>query len=219
MREELGESPALHRMEPQKPLPLRFLLTRPVLISVANYAMLALLGMVSMALIPLIWPTSIEFGGLGLSPASIGLWLSVYGCMNGVFQFAVFPRAVGRFGPRLIFVTGIGVFVVVYAMFPLENWALRRAADNPAWVLILVQLTGLSISEMGYSRSLPFLLGTDLTLILLGPSRLRIHVSKFRRPEQAVTRRNKRFRAVGGVGPAHHRASGCRLAFRILHHE
>jgi hypothetical protein len=36
----------------------------------------------------------------------------------------------------------------------------------------------------------------------MGPSRLRIHVSKFRRPEQAVTRRNKRFRAVGGVGPA-----------------
>jgi hypothetical protein len=175
--------------------------------------------MVSMALIPLIWPTSIEFGGLGLSPASIGLWLSLYGCMNGVFQFAVFPRAVRRFGPRLVFVTSIGVFVVVYAMFPLENWALRRTADNPAWVLILVQLTGLSISEMGYSRSLSFLLGTDLTLTLLGPSRLHIHVSKFRSPEQAVTRRNKRFRAVGGVGPAHRRASCCRLAFRILYHE
>jgi len=143
-------------MDTQKPLPLRCLLTRPILISVANYAMLAFLGMVPVALMPLIWSTSIEFGGLGLSPASIGLWLSVYGCINGMFQFAVFPRAIGRFGPWGIFVTSISVFAVVYVMFPLENLALRHSADNPAWVLILVQLTALSVSEMGYSKSLPF---------------------------------------------------------------
>jgi hypothetical protein len=152
-RDETGDTHDLHPTDMEKPLPLRDLLTRPVLVSVANYSTLALLGMVSAALMPLIWSTSIEFGGLDLSPASIGVWLSVYGCMNGVFQFTVFPRAVKRFDLRSIFVTSIGVFALVYTMYPLENLALRRAADNHAWLLILMQLMGLSISKMGYSRS------------------------------------------------------------------
>jgi len=50
-REEPGDTPDPRRMDTQKPLPLRCLLTRPVLISVANYAMLAFLGMVPIALI------------------------------------------------------------------------------------------------------------------------------------------------------------------------
>ena len=89
---------------PEKPLPLRAVLTRPVLISIANYAMLALLGMAALALIPLIWSTSVEFGGLDLNPASIGLWMSTYGCMDGMFQFAIAPYAIARFGPRRVFI-------------------------------------------------------------------------------------------------------------------
>ena len=150
-REETGDSLDLHL---ERPLPLRQLLTRPVLVSVANYSSLALLGIVSAALMPLIWSTSIEFGGLGLSPASIGLWLSVYGCMNGIVQFVVFPRAVKMFDLRSIFATSIGMYAIVYTMFPLENLAVRRAADNSAWVLIVLQLMGLGISKMSYSKSL-----------------------------------------------------------------
>ena len=153
-REETGDTHDLHPIDAEKPLPLRDLFTRPVLVSVVNYSTLALLGMISAALMPLIWSTSIEFGGLDLSPASIGLWLSVYGCINGIFQFAVFPRAVKRFDLRSIFVTGIAVFAIVYTMFPLENLVLRSTADGPAWLLILLQLTGLSISKMSYSKSL-----------------------------------------------------------------
>jgi hypothetical protein len=148
----------------QKPLPLRYVLTRPVLISVANYAALALLGTVAHALMPLVWSTSIKYGGLGMSPASIGVWLSVFGCMNGMFQFAIFPYAVARFGLRWIFITGVGVFAVVYAMFPFEN-LLRRAADSPVWPLILLQLTALSISKMSYSESFYDFSGYGLTLI------------------------------------------------------
>ena len=153
-REETGDTPDLHPMDVEKPLPIRDLLTRPVLVSIANYATMALLGMVSAALMPLIWSTSIEFGGLDLGPASIGLWLSVYGCINGIFQFAVFSRAIKRFNLRSVFATSIGVFAVVYALFPLENLTPRRTADGPAWLLILLQLTGLSISTMGYSKLL-----------------------------------------------------------------
>jgi hypothetical protein len=151
-REEPSDYSDLSPTDSQKPLPLRYVLTRPVLISVANYAALALRGRIAHALKPLVWSTSIEHGGLGMSPASIGVWLSVFGCMNGIFQFAVFPYAVARFGLRSIFITGVGMFAVVYAMFPLEN-LLRRAADSPVWALILLQLTAMSVSKMSYSKS------------------------------------------------------------------
>ena len=81
-----GEAPAR-----VKPPPLRAILTRPVLISISSYGMLSLLTMAASALIPLVWSTSVAYGGLGLSPASIGLWMSWYGCMNGAVQYFFFP--------------------------------------------------------------------------------------------------------------------------------
>jgi len=76
LREEPSDNPDLPPTDAEKPLPLRSLLTNPVLISVANYTMLALLGMVAAALMPLIWSTPIEFGGLDVSPDRIEVWLS-----------------------------------------------------------------------------------------------------------------------------------------------
>ncbi|KAH8986511.1 hypothetical protein EDB86DRAFT_2241048 [Lactarius hatsudake] len=80
----------------EQPLPLRSLLTRPVVISITNYWTLALLEIAASALIPLVWSTAIE---LGLTPADIGLWMSAYGCVSTVFQFAFFPCVIARFGP------------------------------------------------------------------------------------------------------------------------
>jgi hypothetical protein len=45
--------------------------------------------------------------------------------MDGTFQFAVFPRVVGRFGMRRVFVSSIAMAAVIFAMFPLENLVLR----------------------------------------------------------------------------------------------
>ncbi|KAI9452887.1 MFS general substrate transporter [Lactarius psammicola] len=138
----------------EKPLPLRALLTRPVVVSVANYGMIGLLEMTAGALIPLIWSTSVEFGGLGMSPASIGLCMAGYGFMNGVFQFIAFPRIVGRIGPRRIFIASIFCFLPVYIMFPFENLALRhssRGANVVAGLLIILQLSAIGLSDMGFS--------------------------------------------------------------------
>jgi MFS family permease len=126
-------------------------------ITIASYSMLAFLEILVLALIPLIWSTPMEFGGLGLSPASIGLWLSVYGCMNGIFQFAVFPRVIERFGLRSVLVSSIVACAVVLAMFPLENFVLRHTiggSNKITWLLILLQLLGLSIHEMGFGTFL-----------------------------------------------------------------
>jgi MFS family permease len=132
------------------------MLTRPVLITVASYAMLAFLEMSSLALIPLVWSTPIEFGGLNLSPLSIGLWTSAFGCISGILQFVLFPRAVGRFGVRPVFVAGVATCAVVFAMFPLENLVLRHSVEGrqnmTVWLLILLQLGSLSINKMGFGK-------------------------------------------------------------------
>jgi len=134
------------------PLPLRALLTRPVVVSIANYCVIALLDIIGGALIPLVWSTSVEFGGLGMNPASIGLWMGGYGLINGVFQFVALPRVIGRFGPRRVFITSILCYVPIYMMFPFENLALRHSSHGLypiAGLLIMLQLTATSLSSMG----------------------------------------------------------------------
>jgi hypothetical protein len=140
----------------QKPPPLRSSLTRPVLVSVANYAMVSFLDMAFITLIPLIWSTPVEFGGLNFSPVSIGLGMSFYGCLDGICQFAIFPRLVARFGLRRVFMTCIAFCAVIVIMFPLENLVLRHAVGGSTvaiWPLLFLQLSSFSMLNMGYSGS------------------------------------------------------------------
>ena len=142
----------------QKPPPLTALLTRPVLITIANYAVLSFLEASAITLIPLIWSTPVEFGGLNFSPASIGLWMSVSGCMDGIFQFGIFPRIVGHCGVRPVFFSSIAMAAVIFAMFPLENLVLRHSTGGPGattGLLILLHFMSLSIHGMGFGKILP----------------------------------------------------------------
>lgn len=115
--------------------------------------MLALLDMAAMALIPLVWSTPVALGGLDLSPASIGLWMSGYGCLNAVVQFTMFPRVVARLGPGRVFLTSIAAYVLIYTMFPFENLA-ARARSSAVWFLVVLQLASICITDMGFSEPL-----------------------------------------------------------------
>ncbi|KAI9453990.1 MFS general substrate transporter [Lactarius psammicola] len=150
----LDTSPS--RRGKDEPPPLRCVITKPVMISIAIFATIAILDSAATSLIPLVWSTPIEFGGLDLSPASIGLWMSGYGWMNGISQLAFFPRAVRRLGPRRVFVLSVAACAMIYPMFPFEDLALRRAAGGSkmtVWVLVALQLFSLSVSRMGFSAA------------------------------------------------------------------
>jgi hypothetical protein len=139
----------------EKPLPLRALLTRPVVISVANYCMIGLLDIMSAALMPLVWSTSAKYGGLGMNPASIGLWIAGLGVMNGLFQLTAFPRIVWRFGPRFVFIASTFFFFPVFILYPLENLALSHSTGGlnlVAALLIVLQLTMTVFSCMGFGE-------------------------------------------------------------------
>lgn len=125
------------------------------MISIANYAVIGLLEMMAGVLIPLVWSTPVEFGGLGMSPASIGLWMASYGFLNGIFQFVGFPHIVERFGPRRVFIFSISTFIPMYTLLFFENLALRYASGGAliTVLLIIMQLSSIAISDMGFSKS------------------------------------------------------------------
>ena len=140
----------------EKPVALRDLLTRPVVISVANYGLIGLLEMIAGVLIPLVWSTPVEFGGLSMTPASIGLWMAGYGFLNGIFQFVAFPHIVERFGPRRVFIVSIAAFAPMYLMFLFENLTLRYVCGGASLTVMLIvfQLSSICISDMGFSEFL-----------------------------------------------------------------
>lgn len=138
-----------------KSLTLRALLTRPVVVSVAIYRVIGLLEITSGSLIPLVWSTSVDLGGLSMSPASIGLWMAGYGFLNGIVQFVAFPPIVGRFGPRIVFIASVLCFFPIYILFPFENLAIQpssRGINSVAALLIVLQLSALSFAHMGFSK-------------------------------------------------------------------
>ena len=139
---------------------MRAVLTIPVLVSVANYAMLMLLNTIINACTPLVWSTPVEFGGLNLSPESIGMWMSLLGGMDGLFQFFVFPRLSSRFGLRRVFVCSIFSSAVIFVIFPFENLALVAGGGGlnvAVWLLIILQLVSLCIFHSGYRKFSPLL--------------------------------------------------------------
>ena len=141
--------------ELDKPLPLSSVLTRPVIVTVTNYSMVMLLNIIALSYIPLVWSTPVEYGGLNLSPASIGLGLSVYGGMDGLIQLLFFPHLVNRFGVRRVFVCSILSCAMIYILFPSENLVMLAAGGGPngfVWLLIILQLTSLCVFEMGYGE-------------------------------------------------------------------
>jgi hypothetical protein len=151
-------SPDLSPKGAENPPPLRAILTRPVIVSISSHAMLCILTAAASSLIPLVWSTSVELGGLGMSPASIGLWMSWYGCLNGVVQYFVFQPFLSRFGPRGVLNASISMCALIYAMFPFENLALRHVSSGPnvaEMLLITLQLTAFGIDHMGFGKSIP----------------------------------------------------------------
>ena len=124
-------------LEAERPPPLRSLLTTRVLISAGNYASLSLVEIAFRAIQPVYLSTPIEFGGLGLSPPTIGKLLSVCGIANGIFQVFFFAGIHDRWGPKKTFVTGIATAIPAFLTFPIAN-ALARTQGYSAIVWIIV---------------------------------------------------------------------------------
>jgi len=135
----------------EEPLPLRELLTPHVLVSAANYAFLAIVDIAFRAIQPLFFSTPIELGGLGLPPHRIGLVLSAFGILNGVFQVFFFAKIHDRWGTKNVYITGLAATIPVFASFPLINWLAKTQGLSPTvWAMVGIQVVISVLISLSY---------------------------------------------------------------------
>lgn len=135
------------------------LITYRVIITLINYGLLAFCDMSYEALIPLMYSTSIENGGLALPPRIIGIVMGCIGVIGGVTQIFVFAPAIQHYGPRKIYIVSLFCLFIAVLTLPSMNYVARQRGqvDRYVYLIIAVQiLAGLAMSpaycEPTYSR-------------------------------------------------------------------
>ena len=136
----------------EPPLPLRKLLTYPVVLSIANYVTLAFLNICALALLPLFLAMPLDIGGLNLSPAVISYIIGSYGLTNVVFQVFYFSTIVRRWGERVVFIVAMSMFMPIFLTFPVINIFAREWGHSSfsVWLLIGFLVVLLTLMDMAF---------------------------------------------------------------------
>jgi MFS family permease len=125
-----------------------------------------------------------QLGGLGLSPPTIGLILSAYGVLNGIFQICLFAKIHNKWGTKNVFFVGMATAIPVFLLFPVMNTLATWRGVGPAvWAIIGVQTVlslGLSLCYGGALSTQKFT-PTDVCLFF----RLYFHFYRRIRSEQS----------------------------------
>jgi hypothetical protein len=121
---------------------------------IANIGFLAFIDMANAALLPLVYSTPIEYGGLGLEPYHIGILMSTAGITNGVLQTMFIGRVVRRFGCKTVYIVCFHTFLVSFATFPIANAFATRAGhvDWKTACVMAIQLVSLLFVGPCYSK-------------------------------------------------------------------
>ncbi|THV02477.1 MFS general substrate transporter [Dendrothele bispora CBS 962.96] len=121
-----------------------------VVTAVLNYAFLAFLDITFRALQPLVYTTSIPYGGLGLPPPSVGAALGAFGLASGVFQTFVFVHIYNRLGPKTTFRVAISTYLPMFILFPLMNLSALHGGLSPlTWIELALQISLYVLMDMG----------------------------------------------------------------------
>jgi MFS family permease len=150
-------------------VPLRSLLTRSIIIPIANQTFLAFLDISMFALMPLFYSTPNYLGGLGFAPPTIGLWLALFGIIDGLFQVLFFPKVIDRLGPKRTFYTGASCFIPIMIMFPVMSWLVfSRGVDYMVTNVLLCQLVLIVTWDMSISSIFMFVTASAPSKNILG---------------------------------------------------
>lgn len=121
------------------------------MLAVASYGMLSLLDISYKAMQPLFFSTPIHLGGLGQSPVRIGTILAIFGLANGTFQACFFAKIIQKVGPRKLYLIGLGVYPILYGLFPIINGMARQGGVNIFVIaLVMVQLALSAATDLAY---------------------------------------------------------------------
>ena len=120
---------------------------RDVLVATVNYGFLALVDISFSTLQPIFLATPIALGGLGLDPPAIGIIMSCYGVLSGVFTMFFFSRMADRFGVKRVYLMGITAGVPSFFLFPVISYLARRSIERSGelgtevWVAVGLQVS------------------------------------------------------------------------------
>ncbi|KAJ7163911.1 member of major facilitator superfamily multidrug-resistance, DHA1 sub-family [Mycena crocata] len=147
---ETGPHTVMAPTEGEQAVPLRGLMTRPVIVAASNYAFLSLVDIAFRAIQPLFLATPIQLGGLGLPTSRIGNLLSIFGVLNGIFQVFFFARVHDYMGSKAMYTLGIASALPTFAAFPLLSFLARQQGlTTLVWAVAIAQIVisiGLSFS-------------------------------------------------------------------------
>ncbi|KAI0346548.1 member of major facilitator multidrug-resistance DHA1 sub-family [Trametopsis cervina] len=154
----------------KKPLPLSQVMIPRVLLAAINYAFLALVDISTRAIQPVFYSTPVELGGLGLPPHHIGKILALYGIVNGFLQIYYFARTQARFGPKNVYMVGIGSSLVVYAFFPIINFLARtQGTTHPiVWFAVAFQIITSILINFSYGCAFMYITASSPNRASLG---------------------------------------------------
>ncbi|RXW25532.1 hypothetical protein EST38_g337 [Candolleomyces aberdarensis] len=133
--------------EEERP-PLSQLFTPSFGVTLANFGLLAFSEMAMSALIPLVYSTPVEYGGLGMDPLKIGTIMGSFGILNGVVSGLFLGSLIRRYGALNIYRTGIFSLFVVVGCFPAGNALARRAGGIDAFVILVVVIQFLALATI-----------------------------------------------------------------------
>ena len=112
---------------------------------------MSLLDIAVVALQPLVFSTSVDAGGLGLPPETIGLALGAYGLLDGIVEVACFAWMCRKIGTGKLYAIGIASFVGVIIAFPVMNWMVRsQGLSFWVWVIMGIQFCLLILDGMAF---------------------------------------------------------------------
>ena len=146
---------------PPKPLstsqekpPLSQLFAWPFVITVVNFGLMAFTDMSVSVLVPLVWSTPIEYGGLGMDPFWIGVLLGIQGVAGALFSSLYLGDILRRYGPTNVFRTTTCIYFLIFCAFPIANALARDAGRVDAWasVVLAIQVGAMSLNAPNYGE-------------------------------------------------------------------
>jgi hypothetical protein len=138
---------------------LRSLLTPPLIIILINYAIFSLLEVALFAVLPIFLAAPLSLGGLGFTPATIGMCLAMLGLWNGSVQVLYFAKIHAHWGSKKVLRTGMLAYTAIFMLFPVVNWMARRGGVGfGVWMTLITQMVLFPAAMMISSAYPPSLL-------------------------------------------------------------
>jgi hypothetical protein len=119
-----------------------------------NFGFLGFCDISAQVLTPLMWSTTIEHGGLGLSPYTIGMVMGSYGVINAFLQLMFLGKIIRRFGPRRVHMVCFSSLLASFLSFPIATFFARRAngMDWKVWASVIASLVTQSTRSGAYGN-------------------------------------------------------------------